>query len=242
MKKLFKLASGVALALGLMLFATTPVLAGDVSGPTVLTVTGEVSNPNRTGYNADTDKFFGYSDVDFEKAAIFSFGSLSALQTVSVKADFPKGGQVHTFEGPLLADVLAAAGATGKTVFVQALDGYVVEAPLDELIAQGAVVALERNGEKFGIGDFGPTQIVFPRPNAMTLQKCPTIFGSGPYSIFAWNSLRPSLGRMGYAPGIREWPCRYCVSYIWDWRSSGPWFRWSFSCLGSAITVWVQAR
>ena len=80
-----------------------------------------------------------------------------------MKADFPKGRQVHTYEGVLLADVLAAAGATGTKVTVQALDGYAVETPLDELVAMGAVVAYKRNGVAFGIGDFGPTQIVFPR-------------------------------------------------------------------------------
>ncbi|MCA8868535.1 MAG: hypothetical protein KDA67_07785 [Rhodobacteraceae bacterium] len=131
--------------------------------PTMLTVTGDVTNPNRAGFSQDNDKFFGHYDVDFKNAAMFSFDKLQGLKTVSVKADFPKGRQVHTYEGPLLADVLAAAGAAGKTVTVQALDGYAVEAPLEEMIAKGAVVAYKRDGKMFGIGDFGPTQIVFPR-------------------------------------------------------------------------------
>jgi hypothetical protein len=40
------------------------------------------------------------------------------------------------------------------------MDGYAVEAPLDELLAKGAVVALERDGKALGIGGFGPKQIV----------------------------------------------------------------------------------
>jgi len=131
--------------------------------PTILTVTGEISNPNRGGYDPEVDKFFGYTEVEFDKARAFTCKSLRALTTVTVKADFPKGRQVHTYEGVLLADVLAAAGATGTKVTVQALDGYAVETPLDELVAMGAVVAYKRNGVAFGIGDFGPTQIVFPR-------------------------------------------------------------------------------
>ncbi len=163
----------LALILGLFAFSAAPMLAEDDSGPTLLTITGEISNPNRTGYNEDTDKFFGYNEVEFDKAAIFSFDALQALTPVTIKADFPKGRQVHTYEGPLLADVLAAAGATGKTVTVQALDGYAVEAPLDEMIAQGAVVAYKRDGEMFGIGDFGPTQIVFPRAERDDLKYMP---------------------------------------------------------------------
>ena len=85
------------------------------------------------------------------------------LNLVSVKADFPQGRSVHTYEGPLLTDVLAAAGATGEKITVQAHDGYAVEASLDEMLAQGAVVALKLGGVPFAIGDFGPAQIVFPR-------------------------------------------------------------------------------
>lgn len=140
-----------------------PVHADSAAGPILLTVTGAVNNPNRGGYDPDTDKFFGYNEVEFDKAAQFDFDALAALSMQKVMADFPKGRQVHAYEGPLLADVLRAAGATGDKVTVQALDGYAVEVSMEELIRQGAVVALKRDGEMFGIGDFGPTQIVFPR-------------------------------------------------------------------------------
>ena len=59
--------------------------------------------------------------------------------------------------------MLAAAGAEGETVTVQAMDGYAVEVPVQEMVDKGAVVALERDGKPLGIGNFGPTQIVFPR-------------------------------------------------------------------------------
>lgn len=142
-------------------------------GPILLTVTGAVSKPNRGGYDPDTDKFFGYNEVEFEKAAQFDFDALAALSMHKVRADFPKGRQVHEYEGPLLADVLKAAGATGDKVTVQALDGYAVEVSLQDMIDQGAVVALKRNGEMFGIGDFGPTQIVFPRADRADLSEMP---------------------------------------------------------------------
>ena len=154
----------MACALGLVLGAGTAIAQTDkADGPILLTVTGSVSNTNRGGFDPETDKFFGYNEVEFSNAKEFDFSSLADLDMVKIKADFPKGRQVHDYEGPLLEDVLESAGATGDTVTIQALDGYAVEIPLKEIIDMGAVVALKRNGEMFGIGDFGPTQIVFPR-------------------------------------------------------------------------------
>jgi hypothetical protein len=160
----------LSLILGLAALAG-PALAQDGGNcPALLTITGNVGNPNRGGYDPETDKFFGYFEVEFDKAYAFDCRGLKGLAIQTVHADFPKGRQVHTYEGPLLADVLAAAGATGETVTVQALDGYAVEVPMADLAAAGAVVALSRDGHPFGIGDFGPTQIVFPRGDRADLK------------------------------------------------------------------------
>jgi len=144
-----------------------------IEGTILLTVTGSVENPNRGAFNPDTDKFFGYNEVDFSKATQFDFEGLAALDLVKVKADFPKGEMVHEFEGPLLADVLSAAGANGSKVTMQALDGYAVEVSAEELIAAGAVVALKRDGQALSIGGFGPTHIVFPRAERADLSEMP---------------------------------------------------------------------
>ncbi len=151
-----------------------PLQAEDkIEGTVLLTVTGEVMNPNRGAYNPDTDKFFGYNEVEFGKATQFDFDALSALASVKVNADFPKGETVYQYEGPLLVDVLKAAGASGDMVTMQALDGYAIEVSLEELEAAGAVLALKRDGEAFGIGGFGPTQIVFPRADRDDLKNMP---------------------------------------------------------------------
>ena len=144
--------------------------AGDFKGTVLLTVTGNVENATRTGYDAERDKFFGFNEVQFDQASQFDYDKLTGLPQVSIRADFPKDGPVHEFSGPLLADVLGMAGATGQTVTVQALDGYAAEAPLQEMLDQGAVVALSRDGAPLGIGDFGPTQIVFPRAERSDLK------------------------------------------------------------------------
>lgn len=165
---------GIALGLSMGLAATTAPMAQAemirAKGPVLLTITGEMNNPNRGGYDPARDKFFGFNEVEFSQAREFDFEALEALKTVKIMADFPKGETVHSFEGPLLVDVLKAAGAVGDMVTVQALDGYAVEVPLADLEAKGAVVALKRDGAAFGIGDFGPTQIVFPRADRADLK------------------------------------------------------------------------
>jgi len=153
-------------ALILATFAATiaaPLCADSpLRGPIILTISGNVSNPSR-GPVGDTDKFFQYNDVEFNEAAQFDYAALQGIGMTIIKADFPMGGDVHEYQGPLLADVLAASGASGSTITVKALDGYQVDLDLDEAIANGAVIALKRDGEPFSLGDYGPTHLVFPR-------------------------------------------------------------------------------
>lgn len=153
-----------AFALSATLF--TPAQAGSAcsgNGMVLLTVTGDMKNPNRGAYDNKTDKIFGFNEIGFAAGAQFDFQCLEKLGMIAVTADFPKGGDIHVFEGPRLQDVLDAAGVEGEMLTIRALDGYTVRAPRYELIAKGAIVALKRDGKYFGIGGFGPTQIVFPR-------------------------------------------------------------------------------
>ncbi len=149
-------------ALGLA-FIAGPLLAEPLlRGPVLLTVSGNISKPSRGAVGED-DKFFAYNEVAFAEAAEFDFAALQGLGMVSIRADFPMGGTVYEYEGPLLGDVLAAAGASGSIVTVKALDGYQVELDLEQAVANGAVIALRRDGKPFAIGDYGPTHLVFPR-------------------------------------------------------------------------------
>lgn len=149
---------------------STPLKAeSPLRGPVILTVSGNLSNPSRGAVDLDHDKFFAYNEVAFEQAAQFDHPSLQGIGMVTINADFPMGGQVHSFEGPLLADILAAAGAEGSTVTIRALDGYAVELDYAEAVANGAVVALKRDGTPFALGDYGPTHLVFPRADRADL-------------------------------------------------------------------------
>ena len=167
------------LLIGLITTTASQSLASDVwrhgefRGTVVLTVTENVGLPTRGGSSEDVDKFFVFNDIAFDKAAQFDAAALQALPQVMVNADFPKGGKVYPFEGPLLKDVLESVRATGETVTIRALDGYAVEIPLADAYAAGAIVALKREGIPFAIGDFGPTHVVFPRADRADLADMP---------------------------------------------------------------------
>lgn len=153
----------IAVAALVMTTDTRQVHAEDLSGPAILTVTGDLGRPNRGPFDPAIDKFFGYNEDEFAAATSFDYEMLERLDIVKVRADFPMGGNEHVFEGPTLASVLDAAGAKGETLVLKALDGYAIEVPVSELLRKGAVLALRRDGKALGIGDFGPVHLVFPR-------------------------------------------------------------------------------
>src|SRR3546814_16764005 len=77
---------------------------------------------------------------------------------------------MSTFEGPLLADVLAAAGAAGSSLRAVALNGYASEIPLADLQKYPVLLALKREGKYLGIGGRGPAGHVYPPRDHPALQ------------------------------------------------------------------------
>src|SRR5688572_19892448 len=76
------------------------------TGPVILTVTGSIAQTNRGPFDEKRDAFFKNQQVKFERAASFDLAMLEGLGTRTVRADFPQGGPLYSFEGPLLRDVL----------------------------------------------------------------------------------------------------------------------------------------
>jgi len=116
-----------------------------------------------SGYDSLTGHVVRVSSAKPGHTFLFDVAALRALGTIKVRADYPKGRREHVYEGPLLEDVLDAAGARGNTATVYLLDGYRTRIALKDLVSRGAVLAFKRDGRMFNVGDFGPAQIVFPR-------------------------------------------------------------------------------
>lgn len=159
----------IALAAALALPAAAQQLAAPKT-TVLVTVVGNVAKTNRGAYDETRDVYFKHLNLPFTKAAAFDYGMLTALKQHMVKTDFPMGGKVRSFSGPLLADVLAAAGATGTTATITAFDGYAAELPIADIAKFGVILALAEDGKPFGVGDYGPTWVIFPRADNPALK------------------------------------------------------------------------
>ena len=147
----------------LCLACAMSTLASEKTGPVVLTVTGAIENPSRGGFDDFKDAFFASLDVSFDSAAEFDLNGLEALGMTKFTVNYEDWPMELTVEGPLLADVLSAAGATGKTVVARALDGYAPEIPVSDLNSYPVILALKVNGRYLGFGGRGPAWIIYPR-------------------------------------------------------------------------------
>jgi hypothetical protein len=123
-------------------------------GGVVLTVAGKVDNWNRGAMAPDRDSLLNHNKIAFDKAMAFDADMLSTLPVHELRVTVL--GAETTFGGPLLSDVLKTAGANGGGVKLVALDGSVVELSPDDVKNRNWILALLVNGQKVGIGDFGP--------------------------------------------------------------------------------------
>jgi hypothetical protein len=145
-------------AIGLV--ASTTVYADDGA---VVTVTGRVTKPNRAPFDAFADGFFAHYEISFDKAHAFSRRDLEHLGMRTIVLSYPNWPKPIAFRGPRLAAVLAAAGAAGDKVSVQALDGYSAEFSGSFIKNKRVILAIEADGRPLGVGGRGPAWLVFPR-------------------------------------------------------------------------------
>jgi hypothetical protein len=144
---------------------------GQPAGPVVLTVVGDIGATNRGPYDDFDDALFKSHERHFEKAAAFDLAMLEALGMHEVTVAYDKWPRTYRFEGPWLKDVLAAAGAAGKSVSVLALDGYTSEISAADLAADDWVVAVKRDGRYLGIGQRGPLWLVYARRDGKAITE-----------------------------------------------------------------------
>lgn len=66
------------------------------------------------------------------------------------------------FKGPLLADVLKLAGATGGDMTLSAADDYKVDILADEMTKYQPILAIDKDGARMAPDDFGPFFVMWP--------------------------------------------------------------------------------
>jgi len=114
------------------------------AGAVVLSVVGGVRSPNEGS------------------AAQFDMAMLERLPQTSFTTRTPWYSQPRKFTGPLLRDVLAAAGAAGTTLRAIALNDYWVELPIDDAMRYDVIVARLLDDKPMAVRDKGPLFVIFP--------------------------------------------------------------------------------
>ena len=114
------------------------------SGAVVLTVAGRVRNTNDG------------------RRAQFDMAMLEALPQQNVFMRTPWYAQARRFTGPLLRDVLAAAGAQGTTLRLIALNDYKVDMPFDDAQRHDVILARLLDDKPMAVRDKGPLFVVYP--------------------------------------------------------------------------------
>jgi hypothetical protein len=113
------------------------------TGPVVLTVKGAITNTNA----GDT--------------AQFDLAMLEKLKGRKGEMETPWTEGKASFEGPLLREVLAAAGATGTNLKVRALNDYAADVPAEDAKLD-TILATKLNGKPMSVRDKGPLMLVYP--------------------------------------------------------------------------------
>ncbi|MRV70712.1 molybdopterin-dependent oxidoreductase [Duganella sp. FT92W] len=160
------------------------------SGPVLLTVTGPISKPNRGPLDpGGFDQMLVKHKVSFTKAYVFDFAMLAALPAITIKPTLEYDNKPHTLKGPLLVDVLKAAGATlteNSNIVLRAVDGYAATVTVAQARAQRYIIATHLEGAPIALGGLGPLWAVYDADKVPDMAKKPVAerFGSCPWGLY----------------------------------------------------------
>ena len=154
----------IAASLGAMLLlqAGRSLALQPPAGKVILTLSGRISQPNREG------------------RAEFDMNMLEQLPQLSFVTQTPWYSQPRKFTGPLLRDVLAAAGAQGNTLRAIALNDYKVTLPVEDTRRHDVLLARLLDDQPMTVREKGPLFIVYPFDAKSELRN--TLY----YSRSAW--------------------------------------------------------
>ncbi|UGQ46294.1 molybdopterin-dependent oxidoreductase [Massilia endophytica] len=158
-------------------------------GPVLLTVSGAIAKANRKPFDPQLDQMMHKHKVTFDKAWAFDFAALAALPAQTIRPTLEYDAKVHTLQGPLLTEVVKAAGAalqeSGKLV-LRAVDGYAAVVPVAQARAQRFIVATHLDGEALALGGLGPLWAVYDADRIPEMASKPLAerFGNCPWGLY----------------------------------------------------------
>jgi len=110
----------------------------------------------------------------------FTMADLAALPQHSYSVHTPWYKEPRSFSGPLLRDVLAAAGANGTELTAIALNDYKVTLPVEDTRRWRVLLATARDGQPMTVREKGPLFIIYP------YDESPELRSSTYYARSAW--------------------------------------------------------
>lgn len=158
-------------------------------GPALLTVTGAIGRGNRGPLDPAFDQMMKKQGVQFDRAHAFDFAALDALPSVSIRPTLEYDGKPHALSGPLLTEVVKAAGAAPGAVarlMLRAIDGYAVAVPMADIRAYRFIIATRLDGRPLPLGGLGPLWAVYDadRFGAMMAKPIGERFAFCPWGLY----------------------------------------------------------
>jgi hypothetical protein len=170
--------------------ASAPARAAKpASGPALLTVTGAIARPNRGKLDLVKDQMMHKQKISFDQAWAFDFAALAALPAITIKPTLEYDAKPHTLSGPLLLDVVKAAGARfddNSKLLLRAVDGYVASVAVAQARAQRYIVATHLDGATMPLGGLGPLWAIYDADKVpgMAGKPLPERFGACPWALY----------------------------------------------------------
>jgi len=160
-----------------------------VNSPALLTLTGAIAKANRGPLDPALDQMMVKQKVTFDKARTFEFSELAAMPRKAIKPTLEYDSKRHELAGPLLVDILKAAGAalTDSTrLQMRAVDGYSPSISVADARRQGFIVATHLDGKPMPLGGLGPLWAVYEpdRFPDMTAKPVSERFALCPWGLY----------------------------------------------------------
>jgi hypothetical protein len=170
-------------------FASRSTAPAPAAGPTLLTITGAITRSNRGGLDPALDQMMAKQKLVFDRAYALDFAALAALPARTIRPTLEYDGKPHTLRGPLLADVLAQAGAKPRDaakVLMRAVDGYAAVLEMRQLRAWNFIVATHLDGKPMPLGGLGPLWAVYDADRVPEMAALPVAqrFGACPWALY----------------------------------------------------------
>ena len=156
-------------------------------GPALLTLSGAVGKTNRGAFDPVLDQMMGKQKLAFDKAYAFDFAMLAALKAVTIQPTLEYDNKPHKLSGPLLTDVLIAAGADKATkVAMRAVDGYAPTISVADATKYRYIVATHLDGQPMPLGGLGPLWAVYEADKFpdMAAKKVNERFATCPWGLY----------------------------------------------------------